>query len=435
MMTEFIIGVGSALWLGILTSISPCPLATNIAAISYIGRKVGNSRQVFLTGLLYTIGRTLAYLGLAFVLVASVLSVPQISLFLQKYMHLVLGPILIVVGMFLLGLIQLSMGGGGMSEGLQKRVDAMGIWGALLLGVVFALTFCPTSAALFFGSLVPLSLKVNSSVTLAGGLRRGNRAAGHGLRGAAGHQRSVGRQSLQRAGEDRVVGADAHRLDFHAGGHLLLAEVRVPGDLSFPAYGCSCGRRKSMIRASMPSLLAALLLAVPCSAQEWADKMFAARSHDFGSIARGAKAEFAFELTNLYLEDVHIASVRASCGCTTPRIEKDTLKTYEKGAVIAHINSDRFLGNQGATITVTIDKPQYAAKSSCTSRSTSSATCCLSRPASRWERRRRGIPSSGRSASSTPAGSDWQILEVRSGNPHLTGTVTENGAPRRPDHV
>lgn len=165
-MSEFIIGTGSALWLGILTSISPCPLATNIAAISYIGRKVGSSRQVFLTGILYTVGRTLAYLALAFILVASVLSVPQISLFLQKYMHLVLGPILIVVGMFLLGLIELKMGGAGMGEGLQKRVDALGIWGSLLLGVVFALTFCPTSAALFFGSLVPLSLKVNSSVAL-----------------------------------------------------------------------------------------------------------------------------------------------------------------------------------------------------------------------------------------------------------------------------
>ena len=165
-MTEFIIGAGSALWLGVLTSISPCPLATNIAAISYIGRRVGSSRQVFLTGLLYTLGRTLAYLGLAAVLVASVLSVPQISLFLQKYMHLILGPILIVVGMFLLGLIELSMSGKGMSGNLQKRVDAMGVWGALLLGMVFALTFCPTSAALFFGSLIPLSLKVNSSIAL-----------------------------------------------------------------------------------------------------------------------------------------------------------------------------------------------------------------------------------------------------------------------------
>ena len=165
-MNEFIIGAGSALWLGILTSISPCPLATNIAAISYIGRKVGNSRQIFLTGLLYTLGRTLAYLVLAFVLVASVLSMPQISFFLQKYMSLVLGPILIIVGMFLLGLIQMDIGGQGMGEGLKKRVDAMGIWGALLLGIVFALSFCPTSAALFFGSLVPLSLKVNSSIAL-----------------------------------------------------------------------------------------------------------------------------------------------------------------------------------------------------------------------------------------------------------------------------
>ncbi|NLX97145.1 MAG: sulfite exporter TauE/SafE family protein [Rhodopirellula sp.] len=165
-MTEFVFGAASALWLGVLTSISPCPLATNIAAISYIGRRVGNSRQVFLTGVLYTVGRTVAYLALAIILVASVLSVPQISLFLQKYMHLVLGPILIVVGMFLLGLIQFSMGGGGMGAAMQKRVDAMGIWGAVPLGVVFALSFCPTSAALFFGSLIPLSLSVNSSVTL-----------------------------------------------------------------------------------------------------------------------------------------------------------------------------------------------------------------------------------------------------------------------------
>jgi len=165
-MDEFIIGAGSAFWLGILTSISPCPLATNIAAISYIGRRMGDSRQVFLSGMLYTLGRTLAYLGLAFVIVASILSVPQVSLFLQKYMHLVLGPILIIVGMFLLQLIQLNMAGSGMSEGLQKRVDAMGIWGALVLGVVFALTFCPTSAALYFGSLIPLSLKVNSSIAL-----------------------------------------------------------------------------------------------------------------------------------------------------------------------------------------------------------------------------------------------------------------------------
>jgi len=165
-MGELALGAASALWLGILTSISPCPLATNIAAISYIGRRVSSTRQVFVTGLLYTLGRTLSYLALAMVLVATALSVPQISLFLQKYMHLLLGPILILVGMFLLGLIQFSMGGSGVSERMQKRVDALGIWGALLLGIVFALSFCPTSAALFFGSLIPLSLSANSSVML-----------------------------------------------------------------------------------------------------------------------------------------------------------------------------------------------------------------------------------------------------------------------------
>ena len=165
-MQELAVGVVSALWLGILTSISPCPLATNIAAISYIGRRVDSTRQLFLTGLLYTLGRTLAYLGLAVILVATALSVPQIAMFLEKYMHLVLGPILILVGMLLLGLIQFSTSGSGVSEKMQQRVDALGIWGALLLGLVFALSFCPTSAALFFGSLIPLSLKANSSVLM-----------------------------------------------------------------------------------------------------------------------------------------------------------------------------------------------------------------------------------------------------------------------------
>lgn len=164
-MIEFVVGIWSALWLGILTSISPCPLATNIAAISYIGRRVGNPRQVFLSGLLYTLGRTAAYLGLAIVLLAGALSQPQISLFLQKYMHLVLGPILIVVGMLLTGLIEFQTSGSGVSDGLRQRVDRMGIWGALLLGFVFALTFCPTSAALFFG-LLPLSLEANSRIVL-----------------------------------------------------------------------------------------------------------------------------------------------------------------------------------------------------------------------------------------------------------------------------
>ena len=143
----------AAFYLGLLTSISPCPLATNIAAISYIGRKVEDSRLVIHAGLLYTLGRCLLYLALAALLATTAMSIPAVSIFLQKYMHLVLGPIFLLLGMFLVGLITITIGGAMMSEGMQKRVDAMGIWGALPLGILFAVSFCPTSAAWFFGLL------------------------------------------------------------------------------------------------------------------------------------------------------------------------------------------------------------------------------------------------------------------------------------------
>jgi cytochrome c-type biogenesis protein len=149
----YLLYIGAALYLGILTSISPCPLATNIAAISYIGRKVDNSRMVLHAGLLYTLGRCLLYLGLATLLTTTAMSIPAVSIFLQHYAHLVLGPIFLLLGMFLVGLITTSAGGTIMTEGMQKRVDSMGVWGALLLGVLFAVSFCPTSAAWFFGLL------------------------------------------------------------------------------------------------------------------------------------------------------------------------------------------------------------------------------------------------------------------------------------------
>jgi len=165
-MDTFILGAGSALWLGILTSISPCPLATNIAAISFIGRRLGSTQQVLLSGILYTIGRMLTYLVLGALVVASVLSIPEVSNFLQKYMNKLLGPILILVGMFLLELIQINFGGLGIAEKMQKRAERGGVWGTGFLGIVFALSFCPISAALFFGSLIPLSVKHGSSVFL-----------------------------------------------------------------------------------------------------------------------------------------------------------------------------------------------------------------------------------------------------------------------------
>jgi cytochrome c biogenesis protein CcdA len=162
----YLLYITAALYLGVLTSISPCPLATNIAAISYIGRKVENSRLVINAGLLYTAGRCLLYLVLAVLLTTTALSVPAVSLFLQKYTHLVLGPIFLLLGMFLVGLISVTSGGTVMSEGMQKRVDAMGIWGALLLGILFAVSFCPTSAAWFFGLLALVMGSEAGAITL-----------------------------------------------------------------------------------------------------------------------------------------------------------------------------------------------------------------------------------------------------------------------------
>jgi cytochrome c biogenesis protein CcdA len=156
----------SALWLGILTSISPCPLATNIAAISFVGRSVGSPRRVLVSGVLYTAGRTIAYVGLAFVLIASLMSAPQVSHVLQKYMNKALGPILVIVGLLLLGWIETGWTGSSPGEGLQRRAGKWGMWGAGFLGFIFALSFCPISAALYFGSLLPLALENESKVLL-----------------------------------------------------------------------------------------------------------------------------------------------------------------------------------------------------------------------------------------------------------------------------
>ncbi len=161
-----ILVAATALWLGILTSISPCPLATNIAAISFVGRRLGNPLEVFWTGVFYTLGRMLTYVVLGILLVASFISVPLVSQLLQKYMNKILGPILILVGMCLLEMLTLRFASPGLSEKLQHRFATWGVWGAGLLGVIFALSFCPVSAALFFGSLLPLVIKYESSVLL-----------------------------------------------------------------------------------------------------------------------------------------------------------------------------------------------------------------------------------------------------------------------------
>ncbi len=115
-----------------------------------------------------------------------------------------------------------------------------------------------------------------------------------------------------------------------------------------------------MLRNLVLAALMLLLTASSAPAQDWAEKMFAVTSHDFGVVARGAKAEFAFEFQNKYKEDIHIAGVRTSCGCTTPKVTQQTLKSLEKAQVIAVYNTHSFLGKKSATITVVIDQPYYA---------------------------------------------------------------------------
>ncbi len=159
--------IGIAVWFGILTSISPCPLATNITAISFIGRRVDRASHVLIAGLLYTAGRMATYTILGIVLVSSTQLVPPVANFLQRYMVYLLGPALIIIGILLLDIFRINiLGNGIMWNGLQKRIDQSGIWGALLMGIVFALSFCPVSAALFFGSLFSLAIKHQSMVVI-----------------------------------------------------------------------------------------------------------------------------------------------------------------------------------------------------------------------------------------------------------------------------
>lgn len=165
-MAEFFLAAGSALWLGVLTSISPCPLATNIAAVSFLGRRVDAPVKALLSGLAYTAGRTLVYVALAMVVIAGLLSIPGVSMFLQRHMNQILGPVLILTAILLTGWIPISLPGFGNAATRAQKNESGGVLFAGFLGILFGLSFCPVSAALFFGSLIPLSLEQESWIAL-----------------------------------------------------------------------------------------------------------------------------------------------------------------------------------------------------------------------------------------------------------------------------
>ena len=164
--------------------------------------------------------------------------------------------------------------------------------------------------------------------------------------------------------------------------------------------------------------------AATAAAQEWAEKMFKDKTHEFGSVARAANVEYAFEMVNPYKEDIHVSGVRASCGCTLPRIQKDTLKSWEKGAIIAEFNTRSFSGQRGARITVTIDKPFYAEVQLQvhgyirTDIVVDPGQVALGQvPTGTGAERSVTIDYAGRS--------DWQILGVEPNSPYLHADVTE----------
>lgn len=179
-------------------------------------------------------------------------------------------------------------------------------------------------------------------------------------------------------------------------------------------------------------VLVASLWTASASAQQWAEKMFGDRTHDFGAVPRAAKVEHEFVITNLYKDDVHIASVRTSCGCTQPRIVNDTLKSHEKGAIVAAFNTLGFTGQHGARVTVTIDRPQYA-EIELNVRGYIRSDVVLnpgqvsfgSVPQGQAAEKKIRIEHTGRN--------DWKIAGVTANSPHLAAAIKE--ISRNSNHV
>jgi hypothetical protein len=177
----------------------------------------------------------------------------------------------------------------------------------------------------------------------------------------------------------------------------------------------------------MPSKMGAILVtmvlaATPAFGQSWAAKMFRTTEHDFGSVARSAKTEYEFVLSNIYLEDVHIAGVRSSCGCTSVRVENPTLKTYERGAIVATFNTHLFLGSRGATLTVTIDRPTYA-EVQLHVKGYIRGDTSIEPGSVQFGETEQGTPLERRVQVNHLGWEDWRLVEARSANPHLKAQI------------
>lgn len=179
-----------------------------------------------------------------------------------------------------------------------------------------------------------------------------------------------------------------------------------------------------MLRAICSSLLFVLATTTVAGADDWAPKMFETRDHDFGTVARGAKVEHEFVITNLYEEDVHIASVRSTCGCTKVSITQPDVKTYETAAIVAKFDTHAFLGSRSATLTVTIDRPYYA-EVQLHVKGYIRSDVVLDPGGVDFGTIDVGTPSEQSVAVDYAGRGDWQITGVKSSSPHVTAKAVE----------
>lgn len=165
LMSNSSLPVVTALVLGLMTAISPCPLATNITAIGFISKDVEDKRRVFISGLIYTLGRAISYTLIAMIIFIGADQF-EISGWFQKYGEKFIGPLLVIIGIFMLDLIKIKFPGmGNLTQKFQEKSKHT-YWDVLLLGVLFALAFCPYSGVLYFGMLIPMTVSSASGLYL-----------------------------------------------------------------------------------------------------------------------------------------------------------------------------------------------------------------------------------------------------------------------------
>jgi cytochrome c-type biogenesis protein len=158
-------GFVTAFILGLMTAISPCPLATNISAIGFISRDIENRRRVFIKGLVYTLGRAISYTGLGVILYFGA-SKMHLSMLFQGWGEKILGPLLIIIGLLMLDFIKIKFPGfSGLTEKMGEH-SKRSYWGTLLLGMIFAMAFCPYSGVLYFAMLIPMTIASASGLYL-----------------------------------------------------------------------------------------------------------------------------------------------------------------------------------------------------------------------------------------------------------------------------